>query len=121
MLSKGWEPHDDLAKHLPQRGTNSSPLTLVNQAIISSARRYTAIKSQVLAIFAEPKDCKPYCELDGVKAFNAQFTAQVDAFEKGNPSARVVRLPYANHLVYQSNETEVMAEMNRFMDGLSGP
>ena len=75
----------------------------------------------MLAILAEPKECKPYCGLDGIKTLYAQFTAQIDVFEKGNPSARVVRLPYANHLVFQSNETEVMAEMNRFMDDLSGP
>jgi hypothetical protein len=50
--------------------------------------------------------------------FEAQYAAQVDAFEAGNPSARVVRLPYADHYVYKSNEDEVMQEMNRFMDTL---
>jgi hypothetical protein len=42
----------------------------------------------------------------------------VTAFERGLPSARVVRIPNADHYVFQSNEAEVLREMNAFIAGL---
>jgi hypothetical protein len=135
-LQQGLEPHSALANSLPDpptqraataaknrppdRPTPQSALTMVNQAMISSARKYSGIKDPILAIFAQPHACMPNCDNAGVKAFEAQFGSQVAAFEAGNPAASVVRLPNANHYVYQSNEAEVEQEMNRFMDGLSG-
>jgi alpha-beta hydrolase superfamily lysophospholipase len=44
--------------------------------------------------------------------------AQAKAFETGLPSARVVRLPHANHDVFQSNEADVLREMNAFIASL---
>jgi hypothetical protein len=44
--------------------------------------------------------------------------AQADAFEKGVPSAHVVRLAHASHFVFRSNETDVLREMNAFISGL---
>jgi pimeloyl-ACP methyl ester carboxylesterase len=41
--------------------------------------------------------------------------AQAAAFEKGVPSARVVRLPNANHFVWRSHEADVLREMNAFL------
>ena len=40
---------------------------------------------------------------------------QVKAFEQGLPSARVVRLPGAEHYVFRSNEADVLREMNSFL------
>jgi hypothetical protein len=34
------------------------------------------------------------------------------------PSARVVRLPHANHYVFRSNEADVLREMNAFFASL---
>jgi pimeloyl-ACP methyl ester carboxylesterase len=42
-------------------------------------------------------------------------SAQAKAFESGIPSARVVRLPNANHFVFSSNEADVLREMNAFL------
>jgi len=44
--------------------------------------------------------------------------AQAKAFETGLPSARVVRLPHANHYVFRSNEADVLREMNAFIGSL---
>jgi alpha-beta hydrolase superfamily lysophospholipase len=44
--------------------------------------------------------------------------AQAKAFESGEPSARVVRLPHANHYVFNSNEADVLREMNAFFASL---
>jgi hypothetical protein len=44
--------------------------------------------------------------------------AQADAFEKGVTTARVVRLQHASHIVYQSNEADVLREIDAFISGL---
>ena len=44
--------------------------------------------------------------------------AQAKAFESGVPTARVVRLPNANHYVFRSNEADVLREMNAFLGSL---
>ena len=40
------------------------------------------------------------------------------AFAAGIPTARVVRLPNADHYVYRSNEADVIREMNAFLTAL---
>lgn len=49
----------------------------------------------------------------------ARMAAQADAFEAGNPGARVVRIANADHFIFRSNEAEVLREMNAFLAGLS--
>jgi hypothetical protein len=44
-------------------------------------------------------------------ALSALTTRQADAFEKGVPTAHVVRIPGAHHYVYLSNEADVLREM----------
>jgi hypothetical protein len=44
--------------------------------------------------------------------------AQADAFEKGVPTARVVRWPHAKHNLVRFHEGDVLKEMNAFMAGL---
>ena len=41
--------------------------------------------------------------------------AQVEAFQRGPPPAHVVRLPHANHYVFESNQAEVLTEVNAFI------
>jgi pimeloyl-ACP methyl ester carboxylesterase len=78
----------------------------------------------VLAIYAVPHDLGP---LPGVNATaraafegydEAVTGAQATALENGVPSARVVRLPHANHYVFFSNEADVLREMNSFLGSL---
>jgi hypothetical protein len=45
----------------------------------------------------------------------ALCTAQADAFANGVPSAHVVRISNADHYVFNSNEAEVVREMNSFL------
>ena len=44
--------------------------------------------------------------------------AQAKAFETGIPSARVIRLPHADHYVFLSNESDVLREMRTFLGSL---
>jgi len=44
--------------------------------------------------------------------------AQAKAFENGLRTAHVVRIPRATHYVFQSNEADVLREMDAFISGL---
>ncbi len=90
----------------------------VFDTIQTNPRKYTAIKAPVLAIIAVPHACEPNCDKPSVKTIAAEDKARADAFEAGNPKAHVVRLPYAKHDVWISNEADVLRQMNEFMDGL---
>jgi non-heme chloroperoxidase len=96
----------------------NSPQQKASNAILAGSRKYTTIKAPVLAIAAVPQACAPNCETAASKAEAAADVLHADGFEKGVPTARMVRLPYANHYVFRSNEADVLREMNTFMDGL---
>jgi non-heme chloroperoxidase len=79
-------------------------------AIMMNPVKYTKIPVPVLAIFATEKT--PDAEQ------NAWENRQINAFQAGVPTARVVRLPHAGHDVFATNEAEVIREMTRFLDSL---
>jgi non-heme chloroperoxidase len=84
-------------------------------AVMGAERKFTASSQvPVLAIFAIPKDCKPNCTPDD-ELWASQNIVSANAFESGNPRARVVRLSNARHGIWISNEADVTREMNAFM------
>jgi pimeloyl-ACP methyl ester carboxylesterase len=94
------------------------------RAILDGEQKYTRIPVPILAIYALPHDLgrQAPATAEGRAAQAAVEEviggAQVAAFERGLPSARVVRIPKADHYVFQSNEAEVLREMNAFIAGL---
>lgn len=102
----------------------SSSLPEVAQAIQAGEQKYTNISVPILAIYAVPHDLGPLPGVDAMAraAFEASDEAttgaQAKAFESGVPSARVVRLPHANHFIFFSNEADVLREMNAFLGSL---
>lgn len=91
--------------------------------VMGGLRRYKTIPVPTLAIYAFPKDPKTYGHLPkaAVDMTISQEKAQIDAFEKGVPTARVVRIPNASHGVYISNEAEVLREIDQFVATLPSP
>jgi non-heme chloroperoxidase len=87
-------------------------------AIQANPHRYTAIRAPLLAIIAVPHACTPNCDQPRVKALAEEDKWRADAFAAGNPDAQIVRLPYAQHDVYRSNEAAVIQAMNGFMNEL---
>lgn len=93
----------------------------VMRAIVTGVQQYTHIPVPALAIFAVPRrmplklsdaDRKQSAEID-------QLTmVQADAFEKGVPTARVVRIPNAGHFVHLTNTADVLREIDAFVKGL---
>lgn len=87
-------------------------------AVDGGGRRYGPIAAPTLAIFAVPPACSPDCDSASAKAYAQTQTRQVEAFAAGNPAAKIVRLPYASHYVFRSNEADILTAMNGFMDQL---
>jgi non-heme chloroperoxidase len=98
----------------------SESLPAPAQAIMAGLQKYTTIPAPILAIYALPHDSEGVGGDSAVRAAleardKVATGAQAKAFEKGVPSARVVRLPHANHYVFRSNEADVLREMNAFI------
>jgi non-heme chloroperoxidase len=97
----------------------------VAPAVVAGEQKYSDIRVPVLAIFALPHDPGLFYHSDpaALAAWEArdleETGALANAFQKGVPSARVVRLPYADHYVFLTNETDVLREMRAFLRALS--
>jgi pimeloyl-ACP methyl ester carboxylesterase len=92
-------------------------------SIMAGQQRYTNIRGPVLAIYALPHRVPPMfakdsAALKGWYASQAAWPAQADAFARKVPSARVVRIPNADHAVFQSNASDVLREMRAFIGSL---
>jgi non-heme chloroperoxidase len=102
------------------RGQKTPPW--VPQAIIAGAQKYSKIPVPILALCAVPQDFGPAANAtmspETRASLQATPLAQAEAFERGVPSAHVVRLANANHYLFISNEADVLREMRRFIDGL---
>lgn len=104
-------------------GRVSAPVPPVNQAIASGMQKFTNIPVPILAIFALPHDYGAATATDpAARASQARdeeiAEVQAKAFESGLPSAKVVRIPHADHYVFRSNEVDVLREMSVFLNGL---
>jgi pimeloyl-ACP methyl ester carboxylesterase len=109
------------ASRASSSGVLSNP---VFQAIVAGQQKYTKIDVPILAIYALPHgDSVPRGpDIAAARAAleaaeEATTGAQAKAFEAGLPSARVVRIPYASHYIFQSNEADVLREMDAFLRG----
>jgi pimeloyl-ACP methyl ester carboxylesterase len=106
---------------LPPRMAAPPPIMV---ALEAGVQKYTQIHAPALAIFADPHDFgqlfanDPNTRQALVMDDFARTSAQADAFQARVPGARVVRLPNASHMIFVSNEAEVLREMNAFMDKL---
>jgi non-heme chloroperoxidase len=100
------------------------PRSQIVAALNFGAQKYTSIPVPALAIYACPHNWDRFAANDPARKAalladdTARCTAWADAFSRGVPSARVVRIPNADHYVYLTNETQVVGEMNRFLAGL---
>jgi len=96
----------------------------VPSAILLGEQKYTDISVPVLSIYAVPHGLGPFADYAPTMraAYEARdiasTEAQAKAFETGVRSAHVVRIPHANHLIFLSNEADVLREMRAFLTGL---
>jgi pimeloyl-ACP methyl ester carboxylesterase len=107
----------------PGGGVGKTVSRPANLAINEGRQEYTNLRVPILAIYAIPKDYGAYysdpAAREAAESGDAiGEEAQAKAFENGVPSARVVRLPHANHYLFLSNEAEVLREMHAFLASL---
>jgi non-heme chloroperoxidase len=92
-------------------------------------KKYTAIPVPALVIFAVPHDPGPWIKAStdpAVKEAAKTFATleigiterQAKAIEEAVPTAHIARLAGASHLVFLSNEADVLREMRAFLRGL---
>jgi pimeloyl-ACP methyl ester carboxylesterase len=97
------------------------PRSPIGAAFNFGAQKYTSIPVPALAIYACPHNWDRFPANDPARKAalvaddKARCTAWADAFSRGVPSARVVRIPNADHYLFNSNEAEVVREMNDFL------
>jgi pimeloyl-ACP methyl ester carboxylesterase len=94
------------------------PLPPIMKTILTGEQKYTRIPVPILAIYALPHDRGPTANAAETEANDRRAEAQAKAFERGVPTAGIVRIPHANHYVFRSNEADVLREMNAFIAGL---
>jgi pimeloyl-ACP methyl ester carboxylesterase len=102
----------------PTLGQPQKPEDLAGNRIFDNTRKYGPVKVPVLAILAEPRQCRSNCDKPFMQKIMAADAARSAYFEKQSPNARVVRIANASHFIWRSNEADVLREMNGFMDGL---
>ena len=114
-----WRKYLDAMPPLP---TSVEPTLTPVQAILEGQQKFAAIRIPALAIYAIPKSLglpfenNPAARNASDAAQVAFDGAQVEAFRKAVPSARIVVLPHANHFVFRSNEADVLREIHAFLD-----
>jgi non-heme chloroperoxidase len=89
----------------------SSPHPIDNPtsvAVLDGQQKYTQIDVPVLAIFNVPHS----------PAFRRTMEDQARAFQIQVPHARIIRIPNADHYIFQSNEQDVLRDIGEFMAGL---
>jgi hypothetical protein len=92
-------------------------------------KKYFAIPVPALVFFALPRALGRWIDSstdpkvrEQANAYTAAVTPlivrQAQLIEEGVPTARVVKLPGANHFIYLSHEAEVLREMRAFLGRL---
>jgi non-heme chloroperoxidase len=99
---------------------SNSPETAILHAIVAGAHVYGPVKVPVLSIVALPIQCARDCSSAAAKRRAKAAEVQAADFSEANPSAKVVRIPYADHFVWHSNENAVVHSMEKFMKEVSG-
>jgi non-heme chloroperoxidase len=119
------EPHESLLAN--PDGSVGAPNAApgASAAIFKDGEHFTSpIHLPILAIMGYPQSKGPGFHPDTPKNIAAAAAAdagqarQIDAFERGQPTARVIRIANAHHYIFLSNETQVLAGMNKFLDSL---
>lgn len=121
------EPEGEVHQRMesrPDGGVGEAHANPASSIIVESLQKYTNIRGPVLAICAIPHERGPFAYNNSAERTIAEAMdtdineAEAKSFETGVPSARVIRLPHANHYVFITNEAEVLREMRAFLADL---
>ncbi len=109
-------------RDLQAMGSDLPQFTPIEQAILTGMYRFTKVSAPILAIYADPhaglSARKGTSRAEAEAQDEAAVEAQIAALRRDDPSARIVRLPNANHYVFISNEAAVLRDVHAFIDTL---
>jgi pimeloyl-ACP methyl ester carboxylesterase len=102
------------------RDSQYTPITGQMALVLAGTRRVTRLTVPALAIYAQPHDVLGATMTDAERATyeardRVSTGAQADAFERGVPGSRVVRISRGRHYIYRSNDAEVLREIDAFI------
>jgi pimeloyl-ACP methyl ester carboxylesterase len=115
--------HQQEIRDVPEPLASATPK--VEEAIDAGERKFADTTVPTLAIFAFPHDFgsafknNPIAQAAAEKADQSWTGAQIKFIESKYPSIRLVSIPHASHFLFQSNEADVVHEMNFFIHGLN--
>ncbi|WP_158223374.1 alpha/beta fold hydrolase [Mucilaginibacter sp. MD40] len=101
-------------------GDQKTP-SFVGDSVLNGEQKYDGVKVPVLAIEAVPRNTgnKIHADPAKLKAANdlrtAEILKQINAFQAGNPSAKIIKIPNAYHYIYLSNQDEVIKAITEFI------
>lgn len=119
-VEKELQQHQQETKDLPPSWVNPR-MTPDLFAIMEGRERFTSIQAPALVIFAIDPNPIPGDDPQSHAAEVRQELAmhgkelQIEAFRRQVPSARIVLIPHATHYVFQSNEVQVLREVEAFI------
>lgn len=92
-------------------------------AVVAGQQRFSKLNVPALVIFAAPHDSSASIKDPAVEAREEakdleRTERQIRAFQRQVPSAKIVRIPHASHMIFRSNEADVLAAMNAFIESL---
>ena len=96
------------------------PIPDVMLAVITGTRKYSNLPVPILGIQAFPRKPPPGAENNPpIAARHATAEAQegkrLDSLEHDIPTAHIVRLRYADHYLWRTNESDVLEEIKTFL------
>jgi non-heme chloroperoxidase len=116
------EPHESFLANPDGSVGAPNAASEAGSSILKGTEHYTKpIHLPILAIMGYPQNKGPNFHADTPKniaaaaAADANQARQIDAFERGQPTAHIVRIANANHYIFISNEPQVLIEMNKFL------
>ncbi len=124
QLEKALQEHlKDLESAPPPDNKPQPSFPAAATAILEGEQKYTEIHAPLLLIYAVPHSGGPPLKDSAMRAAaeardEANTNAQAKAFTTAAPQAKLVKLPHANHYVFDSNEADVLREMDAFIAGL---
>lgn len=127
LLKEVANKQPELPESLPdnEQAAPSTPAVNPYKEITMGIQKYSDIRAPILAICAFPWELsadvtntptrRALLDID-----NKHQRNRLVAFQKRFPKAHVVKIANASHWIWRSHESDVLREMNAFLDSLEG-
>lgn len=95
-----------------------SPLPTTTLGVFTGTHKYSKLPVPVLGIVPFPRKPPPGFSAADDSAAAAKEKERLDSLQRDIPTAHIVRIPYADHYVWRTNEGDVLREIRGFLSQL---